>query len=384
MPARRRQLSNGSWSSPRTPTTSTSAPPVPSPAGPTPASRSRTASAPAAKPAGFDRSVPRPTMVEIREAEQRAAAKVVGVTDVTLPRLSRRPPRVDARPAARHQPRDPPGAPAAGRRASRPSATSSASTPATPTTSPRARRRWPRSTRTPATRSPTPSCSTRGFEPWAVGEMYIVAAGTPDVVRRHHRHVRAQDRRAAVPREPASGSRRPRRAHPGLERGQRRARRTARGPSRRVVPPRRHDSRHRPNTASTRGSSMELQGLRLVAVGGASGMAKATAERVVAGGGEGRRARPRRERRALRSRPRSAGTFHQCDVTDFEGTEARARGRGRGARRRSTSRSTPPAAAIGKRTLSKDGPHAAGDVPAGRRPQPDRARSTSTACRRGR
>src|SRR3954454_22397052 len=33
---------------------------------------------------GFDRSVPRPTMVEIREAEQRAAAKVVGVSDVTF------------------------------------------------------------------------------------------------------------------------------------------------------------------------------------------------------------------------------------------------------------------------------------------------------------
>src|SRR5262245_37359249 len=33
---------------------------------------------------GFDRSVPRSTMIEIREAEQRAAAKVVGVTDVTF------------------------------------------------------------------------------------------------------------------------------------------------------------------------------------------------------------------------------------------------------------------------------------------------------------
>jgi LmbE family N-acetylglucosaminyl deacetylase len=32
---------------------------------------------------GFDRSVPRSTMIEIREAEQRAAAKVVGVSDVT-------------------------------------------------------------------------------------------------------------------------------------------------------------------------------------------------------------------------------------------------------------------------------------------------------------
>jgi LmbE family N-acetylglucosaminyl deacetylase len=33
---------------------------------------------------GFDASVPRPTMAEIRQAEQRAAAKVVGVTDVTF------------------------------------------------------------------------------------------------------------------------------------------------------------------------------------------------------------------------------------------------------------------------------------------------------------
>ncbi len=33
---------------------------------------------------GFDDSVPRTTMAEIRQAEQRAAAKVVGVTDVTF------------------------------------------------------------------------------------------------------------------------------------------------------------------------------------------------------------------------------------------------------------------------------------------------------------
>jgi LmbE family N-acetylglucosaminyl deacetylase len=37
---------------------------------------------------GFDRSVPRATMVEIREAEQLAAAKVVGVSDVTFLRHS--------------------------------------------------------------------------------------------------------------------------------------------------------------------------------------------------------------------------------------------------------------------------------------------------------
>jgi NAD(P)-dependent dehydrogenase (short-subunit alcohol dehydrogenase family) len=65
---------------------------------------------------------------------------------------------------------------------------------------------------------------------------------------------------------------------------------------------------------------MELQGLRLVAVGGASGMAKATAERVVAGGGKV----------AVLDRAGSAGadvaaalggSYHECDVTDFEGTE---------------------------------------------------------------
>ena len=64
---------------------------------------------------------------------------------------------------------------------------------------------------------------------------------------------------------------------------------------------------------------MELQGLRLVAVGGASGMARATAERVVAGGGKV----------VVLDRPGSAGaevaaelggSFVECDVTDFEGT----------------------------------------------------------------
>ena len=65
---------------------------------------------------------------------------------------------------------------------------------------------------------------------------------------------------------------------------------------------------------------MELQGLRTIAVGGASGMAKATAERIVAGGGQV----------AVLDRPSSdgaevasalGGSFFPCDVTDFEGTE---------------------------------------------------------------
>ncbi len=66
---------------------------------------------------------------------------------------------------------------------------------------------------------------------------------------------------------------------------------------------------------------MDLGGLRLIAVGGASGMARATAARVVAGGG----------RVAILDRPGSdgaavatelGGTFHECDVTEFEATEA--------------------------------------------------------------
>ena len=65
---------------------------------------------------------------------------------------------------------------------------------------------------------------------------------------------------------------------------------------------------------------MELQGLRLLAVGGASGMARATAERVVAGGGKV----------AVLDRAGSAGadvaaalggSYFESDVTDFEGTE---------------------------------------------------------------
>ena len=65
---------------------------------------------------------------------------------------------------------------------------------------------------------------------------------------------------------------------------------------------------------------MDLQGLRLVAVGGASGMAKATAERVVAGGGT-----VAVLDRAGSDGPAVAaalcGTYHESDVTDFEGTE---------------------------------------------------------------
>lgn len=65
---------------------------------------------------------------------------------------------------------------------------------------------------------------------------------------------------------------------------------------------------------------MELEGLRTMVVGGASGMARATAERIAAGGG----------RVAIVDREGSAGaevaealggTFHTCDIVDFDGTE---------------------------------------------------------------
>ena len=65
---------------------------------------------------------------------------------------------------------------------------------------------------------------------------------------------------------------------------------------------------------------MELEGLRTMVVGGASGMARATAARIAAGGG----------RVAIVDREGSAGaevaealggTFHTCDIVDFDGTE---------------------------------------------------------------
>ena len=111
---------------------------------------------------GFDASVPRSTMAEIRQTEQRAAAKVVGVTDVTF--LGYPDGRLESTIELR---RDisrvhPSVAAAAGRRPVAGAQLPARSTPATPTTWRRARRRWRRCTPTPATSSRTPSCSPRG------------------------------------------------------------------------------------------------------------------------------------------------------------------------------------------------------------------------------
>src|SRR3954469_21952978 len=108
-----------------------------------------------------------------------------------------------------------------------------------------------------------------------------------------------------------------------------------------------------PNTQK-RGSSMDLQGLRLVAVGGASGMAKATAERVVAGGGT-----VAVLDRAGSDGPAVAaalgGTYHESDVTDFEGTE-RVLGEAIAALGGVDAVVNTAGGGVSVRTISKDGP----------------------------
>lgn len=129
---------------------------------------------------GFDRSMARSAMVEIRESEQRAAGKVVGVTDVTFLRhpdgrlestfdlrrdISRvirrvRPHRVVAQSPERNLQSlyaSHPDHLAAGQ------ATMAAVYP---------------DARNPFAH---PELLDEGFEPWAVGEMYLVTAAAPDV-----------------------------------------------------------------------------------------------------------------------------------------------------------------------------------------------------------
>src|SRR5215207_1905945 len=111
-----------------------------------------------------------------------------------------------------------------------------------------------------------------------------------------------------------------------------------------------------PSAAPRRGRrQMKIDGIKAMVVGGASGMARATAERIAAGGGKV----------AILDRGNSAGaevaaaiggTFHECDIVDYEGVElviqeavdvlgglhAAINTAGGG---------------VAKRTLSKDGPH---------------------------
>ena len=101
---------------------------------------------------------------------------------------------------------------------------------------------------------------------------------------------------------------------------------------------------------------MDLKGKTAIVVGGASGMAKASAELLVERGAAV----------AVLDRPQSAGaevadalggTFHPCDVTDAAGTESAidAAGEARGGVLHVSVNTA--GGGIARRTLSKDGPH---------------------------
>jgi NAD(P)-dependent dehydrogenase (short-subunit alcohol dehydrogenase family) len=100
---------------------------------------------------------------------------------------------------------------------------------------------------------------------------------------------------------------------------------------------------------------MEIRGLRAMIVGGASGMARATAERIAAGGGSV----------VILDRAGSAGpevaaslggTFHVCDILDYEGTELVIAEAVEALGGLDAAVNT-AGGGIAKRTLSKDGPH---------------------------
>ena len=100
---------------------------------------------------------------------------------------------------------------------------------------------------------------------------------------------------------------------------------------------------------------MDIQGKKAVIVGGASGMARATAERLAAGGASV----------AIVDLPTSAGaevadglggTFHPCDVTDHAGTEAALAAAVDALGGLHIAVNT-AGGGIGVRTLGKDGPH---------------------------
>jgi NAD(P)-dependent dehydrogenase (short-subunit alcohol dehydrogenase family) len=100
---------------------------------------------------------------------------------------------------------------------------------------------------------------------------------------------------------------------------------------------------------------MQIKGLRAVVVGGASGMAKAAAERIVAGGGTV----------AIMDRDKSDGaavaaamgaSFHPCNVLDYEGIEVILQEAVTHMGGLDVGINT-AGGGIGKRTLTKEGPH---------------------------
>src|SRR5918998_5619743 len=101
---------------------------------------------------------------------------------------------------------------------------------------------------------------------------------------------------------------------------------------------------------------MEIAGKKAVVVGGASGMAKASAELLVGAGASV----------AILDRPQSAGaevasalggTFHPCDVTDHAGTEAAIDGAVEALGGSLHVSVNTAGGGIARRTLTKEGPH---------------------------
>ncbi|MEQ8841048.1 MAG: SDR family NAD(P)-dependent oxidoreductase [Acidimicrobiales bacterium] len=102
---------------------------------------------------------------------------------------------------------------------------------------------------------------------------------------------------------------------------------------------------------------MQIKGLRAVVVGGASGMARATVEAIVAGGGTvAILDLASSDGDAVATEIGGGTTFHACDVTDFDGTETVLAAAAASLGGLDAVVNT-AGGGVAKRTLSKDGPH---------------------------
>ena len=102
---------------------------------------------------------------------------------------------------------------------------------------------------------------------------------------------------------------------------------------------------------------MQINGLRAVVVGGASGMARATAEAIVAGGGTvSILDLASSDGEAVAAEIGRGTTFHACDVTDYEGIESVLTSAAEALGGLDAVVNT-AGGGVARRTLSKDGPH---------------------------
>jgi len=105
------------------------------------------------------------------------------------------------------------------------------------------------------------------------------------------------------------------------------------------------------------GVIMDINGLRAAVVGGASGMARATAERIVAGGGTvAILDLASSDGEAVAAEIGGGTTFQPCDVMDFEGMEVSLEEAVAALGGLDAVVNT-AGGGVAKRTLSKDGPH---------------------------